>query len=409
MFFPKIYRSCLLASMAVAAVQASAQDFAVLEERLREHPSLQQLEQQALANREQATADYALPDPELSLGINNVPLANPSFDRFLPSNKAIGILQMFPNKAGREARSARMRGNANQVDALKEARFDELRGQLTVDLLELERIGKQRELAHARNQKYDELADVVKAEIDAGRPALFRLAEIESERAEVASTLVELDGQSARIKASLVEKAGHVTNPPLPAITGIVWSEDPQQFHAVRVASIGTTIADAGIDEARASWKTNWGVHLTYQQRSSGRGGADAAFQGDDWFSAGVKFSLPVWGKNKQAPNVRAAQARRSSAQMYTQSLARLSLAMYESLQAEKTTAEASQRVLSEKIEAIRSEITAQQTHYESGQGDYAPIIDGEIAILTLRGQIAAEQSRALSAIARSNAMMVKP
>ena len=122
-----------------------------------------------------------------------------------------------------------------------------------------------------------------------------------------------------------------------------------------------------------------------------------------------VKFSLPVWGKNKQAPNVRAAQARRSSAQMYTQSLARLSLAMYESLQAEKTTAEASQRVLSEKIEAIRSEITAQQTHYESGQGDYAPIIDGEIAILTLRGQIAAEQSRALSAIARSNAMMVKP
>ncbi len=409
MFLSLLRWSWLVSGAALTSLSVHAQNFVVLEETLRQHPSLVQLEHQALASREHATASYALPDPKLSLGVNNLPLNSLSFDRYLPTNKAIGLVQSIPNRAARSARRARMQESASQFDALVEAHYAELRGQLIAQLLHLKRIEQQRALANARYRKYDELANVVMTEIDAGRPALYRLAEIESERAEVAGSLVNLEGQAAQLHVSLVEKLGFVPDTPPPAVEQIIWSGEPRDFHAVRVASMDTSIADAGLDEAKASWKTNWGVHLTYQQRSSGRGGPDSTFGGDDWFSAGVSFTLPVWGKRKQAPNVRAAMAERSSAHLHEQALAQQSIARFNGLRAEQATAEANRRVLLEKISAMRSEIAAQQTHYESGEGDYAPIIDGEIAILTLQAQIAAEKTRALSAIARSNALLVTP
>lgn len=409
MFSQSAARACIVAALLFIGSSSTAQDFAELEQRLRDHPSLIQLEHEAVASLERATAASALPDPEVFIGINNVPISNPSFDRYLPSNKAIGIMQKFPSRSGREARSAQLRTQAEQLDALRQARFDELRGQLIVDLIHLERIRAQRELAEARNDRYDALADVVNSELDAGRPALFRLAEIEAERAEVARLLVELDAEAAQRRASLVEKVGPVTEYRAPPQTLTTWSKDPMQFHAVRIASVAAAAAERGLDEAKAAWKSNWGVHLTYQQRSSGAGGPASSFDGDDWFSAGVNFSVPLWGQRRQAPNVRAAEAQRASANLHTASLARSSIAAYEALLAEKQAAENSQRVLSGKIGAIRAEILAQQSRYESGEGDYAPIIDGEIAILTVRAHIAQLSARALIATAHINALMVMP
>jgi len=65
--------------------------------------------------------------------------------------------------------------------------------------------------------------------------------------------------------------------------------------------------------------------------------------------------------------------------------------------------------VIQTRISAIEDEVAAQLTIYESGVGGYAPIIDGEIAILKLKSEIAAEQSRRDIATARSNALLVQP
>ena len=52
--------------------------------------------------------------------------------------------------------------------------------------------------------------------------------------------------------------------------------------------------------------------------------------------------------------------------------------------------------------------MAAQMTVYESGAGDYAPIIDGEIAILKIRADIAGEAARKVGAIARMNALQAQ-
>jgi len=401
---PHIARILLVAAFAAIpqATIASAQSFNELEARLKSHPSLSALGYDAEANRERAIAATALPDPVVSLGINNFPIFDPSFDTYLPTNKAVGIRQQIPNLAGRQARAGEARAMSVRTEAVRDARYAALRAELIALLADKRRLARQRTLAEAQNAKYDELVDIVEAEIDAGRPAVYRLAEIESERAEVSRTLVDLDQQEAETDALLIELVGLVPSTSAPPLTEKDWSGTALEFHTVRVADAAVRVTDYGIDEARAAWKPEWGAQLTYQQRDEG-----AMFAGDDWVSGMVTFTVPLWAERKQAPNLRAAKAERAGAEQRYQAAARNAAAQYASRDAIIRAADASIDVLQVKIAAVEDEVEAQLITYESGVGGYAPIIDGEIAILKLRAEIEAETARKAAAIARLNALLV--
>ncbi len=393
---------CGAMSGAAQAQTSDALDFEDLETRLADHPSLAALTYQADASRELGVAATALPDPVVSVGINNFPIFDPSFSEFLPTNKAVGIRQEFPNRAGREARSGEARAMAEQTERIRDAQLATLRGELIALLYEKQRIDRQRVLAGQRNDKYDELTAVVETEIDAGRPAVFRLAEIEAERAGVARELVDLDRQESQINARLIDLVGLVPATPAPPVAPIDWSGDAMAFHAVRVADAGIRVADYSVDGAEAAWRPNWGAQLTYQQRESG-----ANFAGDDWVSGMVTFTVPLWAERSQEPRLRAAKADRASAQMRYQAAARSAAARSAAEAATWRAAEDGIAVLRRNIAAVEDEIAAQLTTYESGAGTYAPVIDGEIAILKLRADIAAEEARRAASIARMNALLV--
>jgi outer membrane protein TolC len=387
--------------LAISAA-AHAQSFPDLEYALRDHPSLQAMEYQAEASRERATAATALPDPVVSAGVNNFPIFNPSFSDFLPTNKAVGIQQRFPSRAGRNARAGEALARANETREIRKQRYAALRGELIALLHEKERIALQRSLAKDRSAKYDELIQVAESEIDAGRPALFRLAEIEGERAEVARTLVDLEGQISQIDARLIDLLGDIPATLAPPLAPIDWSGDAMAFHAARVANAGIAVRDRGIEEAEAAWKPEWGAQLTYQQREQG-----AKFAGDDWVSGMVSVTVPLWASKSQEPRLRAAKAERAAARASYMAAARTASAQYSTYRSMRQTAMDNSAVLTQEIAAVEDEIAAQITVYESGAGDYAPIIDGEIAILKLRSDIAAEQARMAIATARMNALLV--
>lgn len=404
------FRNCLFSALAMCAASSglafsqseNAPTFEALEARLADHPSLAALSYRADASRERSLAATALPDPIVSVGINNFPIFDPSFSDFLPTNKAVGVRQEFPNRAGREARSGEARAQAEQTERIRTAQRATLRGELIALLHEKRRIDRQRDIARQRDEKYGELTGVVEAEIDAGRPAVFRLAEIEAERAGVARVLVDLDRQEAEVDARLIDLVSLVPTTPAPPVAPIDWSGDAMAFHAVRVADAGIRVTDYSVDGAKAAWRPNWGAQLTYQQRESG-----ANFAGDDWVSGMVTFSVPLWAERSQKPRLRAAKADRASAEMRYQAAARSAAARYAAEAAAWRAAEDNIAVLTRNIAAVEDEIAAQLTTYESGVGDYAPIIDGELAILKLRADIAAEEARRAAAMARMNALLV--
>ncbi len=395
---------CAFGAWCAVATSASAQSFAELEARLAEHPSLAALGYQAEASRERSTLASALPAPVFGLGINNFPLFDPSFSEFLPTNKALMVRQEFPNRAGRDARAGEAHAMAQQTGLVREARLAALRAELITLLHDRDRIARQRELAAGRNTRYDELADVVASEIDAGRPAVFRLAEIEAERAGVARMLVDLQRQSAQISARLLDLVGqHPTTAP-PPLAPASCPAEPGAYHLVRVAAAALDVADFAIDGAQAAGRPNWGLELTYQQREAG-----ANFAGDDWVSGMVTVSVPLRSERSVKPRLRAAKAERTGAKMRVEAAARSAIAQCAAEDAARRAAAASIKVLERNIAAVKDEMVAQLTVYESGLGDYAPIIDGDIATLSLRADIAAEQSRLAAATARIQALQVMP
>lgn len=279
-----------------------------------------------------------------------------------------------------------------------------LHGELVALLHEKERIARQRKLADARSAKYDQLTEVAESEIDAGRPAVFRLAEIEAERTGVSRELLDLQLQDAELDARLIDLVGVVPSTPAPTVPPVEWSGEALAFHTVRVAEALIDVAGYSVDGAEAAWKPNWGAQLTYQQRESG-----ANFAGDDWVSGMVTFTLPLWASRSQTPRLRAAKADRASAEMRYQAAARSAAARYAAEAAALRSAKDSIEVLAGNIAAVEDQIAAQLNIYESGAGTYAPIIDGEISILKLRAEIVAEEARGAAAAARMNALLVQP
>ncbi|MBL4674128.1 MAG: TolC family protein [Arenicella sp.] len=248
------------------------------------------------------------------------------------------------------------------------------------------------------------MIDTVESAVQGGRPSVFRLAEIEAERAEVARDLIDLDAQQAQIDVRLIYLVGLIPATTLPTKITEPWSGDHMNFHASRVADAAVEVVDSGVDEAKAAWKPEWGAQLIYQQREAGRN-----FAGDDWVSMMVTVTVPFWAKKKQAPGLRAAEASQAAAQAMLEDAKRQAAAQYTYSKAVHAATIQANLVLQQKIDAISDEISAQRANYESGAGDYTPVIDGEIAILKLRAEIATEQARGQVAVAQMNALLVMP
>ena len=391
--------------VALSAPCALAQSLDQLEARLKEHPSLAAMGQHSDALRESATAAGGWPDPVVSIGINNFPVFNPSFGSFLPTNKAIGVRQAIPNGTQRRVEADIALRLAAQNDTGWDLQFARLRAELIIALIEQRRISEQTSLLKEKESWYGELGQVVEGEMAAGRPALYRLAEIDLQRAEVSRSLADLAGEAAQFKARLIDLVGEDVNVPPPGMQATHWSGDPMAFHTSRLADKGIAVADAAVAKAQAAWGPDWGVQLTYQQRD--RGSAGTPSPGDDWVSAAVTFSVPFWARRSQAPALRAAMADREAARSRYLAAARHAEAEFSTLHASRLAAEAAMAALKEQIASIDERAAAQRTRYESGLGDYSPVIDSELARLVLLGGIAAEQARRGRAIAQLNALMV--
>lgn len=401
---PSLYKTLagLAVLLTVPAPSFAQTSLSELDARLRAYPQLDAFTLRADAERERGSAATALPDPEVTMGLNNFPLFDPSFTEYLPTNKSIGLRQRFPNGDRRDAVRDEAFARASRLDAARAARLADLRADVRVQLITLQRVQEQLVLLDARLAKYAELDEIVLAEVEAGQPSLFRLAEIESERAEVGRRRVALRAEQRQAEARLRELVGIVPDAINidPALRE--WNAQASAFHAVRVAQETIDIFSSRIDAARADYKPDWGFQATYQQRENGRN-----FDGDDWVSIGVTVSVPLWRKQKLDPRLRAAQADRSAAMADVQTAARAALSRYEVLDAERLAARDAVQVIETKIVAVEQALADRLVVYESGLGGYAPILDGEIAVLALRGDIVVERAREDVAIIRMNGLQI--
>jgi len=127
---------------------------------------------------------------------------------------------------------------------------------------------------------------------------------------------------------------------------------------------------------------------LRYQQREAG-----ANFGGDDFISAMVTVTVPFWSKRNQKPRLRAANARLEAAKSQYQESIRQAEVRYINLKSNYDAAKATVGVLNEKMIAVNEEIESQRINYESGQGFYSPVIDGEILLIKFKSDAVKEHA----------------
>lgn len=390
----------------LGAATAGAQSFDELAARLAEHPSVLALRSESEAREELAIAAGGLPDPAISIGVNNVPLSNPAFDQVMMTNKAIGVRQEIPSWGVRRARSDRERGEARANELAADYQLAALRAELIAALADKERIRAQTGYAEAKLKLYSELDGILQGELEAGRAIYYRLSQVDVERADVDRTLADLDAEQARVNASLIDLVGEAPDTPSPPIELAAWDGDALALHAARIADAGVDTARAGVAEGKAAFGPNFGVQLTYQQREASDPSISPSFSGDDWFSAGVTFSVPLWAPRNQAPRLRAAKAREARARASYQRTYRDVRERLTSLAAAYAASRQNIEILTNKAAALEEVIDAARRNYEAGRADYIMVIDGEIGRLTLLSELAAERARAVSLAAQANSQM---
>ncbi len=132
-------------------------------------------------------------------------------------------------------------------------------------------------------------------------------------------------------------------------------------------------------------------------------------FSGDDWFSAGVAVSIPIWAAQNQAPRLRAARARESSARASLHAVLRSARERLTALYSAHDTAARNADILAEKEKSLREMVASAKRNYEAGRGNYIQVLDGEIGLLTLRSQIEDERARRTKTAAQANSYLVLP
>lgn len=260
------------------------------------------------ASQADARAAGSLPDPRLSIGIDNYPVSGPpafSLSRDDMTMGRVGFQQELPNLAKRHAAQAQASATVATAEAAQLTRLRQIRlgaGQAWIELAYA-----QRRLAalDAVLRSVRALAPAARGAVASGgvRPAQSlatdqAIAGLEDRRDELTAAV-------ARARAMLARWTG-VDNP---EIAGDLPALDlaPARLRAaldrhpdIVSADAGVRRAEADVAAARAAKRPDWGLEVAYQRRDPRYG---------DMVSAGLSMSLPLFARSRQDPRIAARQS----------------------------------------------------------------------------------------------------
>ena len=252
-----------------------------------------------------------LPDPKLSIGLENFPISGPprfSFSEEPMTMEKVGIMQEIPNQDKRRARVAEA-----------EAAVDRARIEKTVELL---RVRRETALAwiarHTVEKKFtllDELdhenhllAEAVRIrQVSASvSPADVVMPDVEA--AMIAERRDEVTREQETAKATLRRWIGPDGDAPLagdppqlPIARDVLTHRLHQHPELVVYGPMGQML-DAEVKEAEAMKKPDWAVELAYQRRDDDFG---------DMVSLMFTLDLPLFPGKRQEPQIAARRAER--------------------------------------------------------------------------------------------------
>jgi outer membrane protein, heavy metal efflux system len=260
-----------------------------------------------------------LPDPELVVGVDNLPVTGPDAysitDDFMTMRK-IGVMQEFPRAAKRRLQHDWAAAEADLAGAqLAQTRLDVARqaaqawiGRSTAEtaLQELLALEPEVELG----------AVAARAAVAAGRASSAEGLAAEAAAARLANRILETQGEARRARSELARWIGVDADRPLAAMPALdrlptapeALLETMHRHGALLPFESQLAAARADVELARAERRPDWSAELAYAERGS---------EFSDMVSLEFRIGLPLFARHRQNPAIaaRGAELRRLEAE----------------------------------------------------------------------------------------------
>lgn len=387
-------RSTLLAGALIVIVtlwapSGKAETFERYTDMLASHPSVTHILEKSVSLDSLAKNALGLPDPQLILGVDNIPLSAPSFNRFLPSSKVIGFRQIIPNPTVRKNKANLQKSLSEKQQLMAEYQIKQLKALFVRQLIELEKVGKLEALLKEKLKLYQLMEKDLRGQLEAGKSVYGQFSEIDVERAGVEQQLNVLQEELTEIQETLIELVETVPQISPPGNSALEWIRNETPLYPTLIAHEEITIHINKIDIAQAQFKPNYGIQALYKQREAGD-----TFEGDDWFSIQASVTIPLWSKSNQTPQLESAKALMRSAQSaHEQSVRHWSKKML-SLEARQKYAIENIKLFKRKKAALQEVIAAAERNYESGKTALKNVLYAQINWISIASMLVKQESR---------------
>lgn len=296
---------------------------AAIEHALRDAPQVLSAQASLESAQDLRTSAGRLPDPELIVGIDNLPVTGSdqySLTRDFMTMSKVGVMQEIPAGAKRRLRADLASREADVAEAQLRATRFEIASATAEAWVGAATSEENLARLHALRRDLDTQSSAARAALASGRSTAADALSSESVLAQIDNQLLELEQRRAMSRAELTRWVGNEASNTLAElpwrreldVTPAALAENVA-FHAP-LAPIAARVeaARTAVALARAEKRSDWSTELTYARR-----GPDYS----DMVSLQFRVGLPLFAKNRQNPviaaklaDVRAAEAEEESA-----------------------------------------------------------------------------------------------
>lgn len=305
----------LLAAVPSAASADPLTFAAALDRADQQAPSVQAGAAGVAAMRSAAVAAGRLPDPTLSVGIDNFPISGPpafSLRRENMTMERIGLEQAFPNPAKRRAQVQQALANIGVAETGLALERQNVRLGTALAWVDLYYSRERLAQLQGLDASLHDLQATVSARLAAGSARPSAALEPEQLRAAVNDRRSDLTAEVAKAQARLARFTGDadadaVGEPPVLEIDRDRLVASLKTLPGLRALDAGIGVAEAEARLARADKRPDWRVNASYGRRDPAYG---------DLVSVGVSIDLPLFAKRRQDPRIAAKEAEADQARL---------------------------------------------------------------------------------------------
>ncbi len=277
---------------------------------------LQAFEARSKGLREDAVADGALPDPEIMLGAEGIPVDAPGSSDMMTMYK-LGVRQRIPAGQSRRYRAEKSGFMAEAEELGQAARKRTVLREVRAAWLDWAIADRELEVARAAERTFAELVETTEFRYRAGRGRQMDINQARLERARLQQRILTRESDVDRARAELARWLGNALGPSAHPSDLPEWPEPDdhsdllEQLPAHPVIQAEERRARAGEAEtrlARQAYRPEWMVEAGYAHQR-GNDPMDGGRMSDRVFGM-VSFSLPLFTANRQDRRLAAARKR---------------------------------------------------------------------------------------------------